>query len=92
MLLALLQVTPPPGSSDSGATKVVTTPQRMLDVVQGRLQQLQQPASTEAQQQQQLLPSGEALQQALLELQEDITEYDVHVYSRMTKRDMYGRF
>lgn len=87
-----LQVTRAPGSSDSGATKVVTTPQRMLDVVQWRLQQLQQPASTEAQQQQQLLPSGEALQQALLELQEDITEYDVHVYSRMTKRDMYGRF
>jgi predicted membrane metal-binding protein len=95
--LCILQVSPAAGGSEAGPIKVVTTPQRMLAVVQWRLQQLQQQPQqqqegTLLEQQQQQLPSGEALQQALLELQEDITEYDVHVYSKMTKRDMYGRF
>jgi hypothetical protein len=90
---AAMQVTPAPGSSGSGPIKVVTTPQRMLAVVQWRLQQLESTAAQQQQnQQQQQLPSGEDLQQVLLELQEDIEEYDVHVYSKMTKRDMYGRF
>jgi hypothetical protein len=96
--LCILQVSPAAGGSEPGPIKVVTTPQRMLAVVEWRLQQLQQQPQQQQegtlveQQQQQQLPSGELLQQALLELQEDITEYDVHVYSKMTKRDMYGRF
>jgi membrane protein involved in colicin uptake len=94
-LRRMLQVSNVSGSSEAGPINVVTTPQRMLAVVQWRLQQQQQQQEgtlLQQQQQQRQLPSGEVLQQVLHELQEDITEYDIHVYSKMTKRDMYGRF
>lgn len=66
----------------AGPTKLVTTPQRLLAMVDHHMHQAQQ----------QQLPSGEVVQQVLLELQEDIKEYDTHVYSKLSKRDMYGRF
>lgn len=68
--------------------RVVTTPQRVLQVICHKLQQLEE---GQQQPQQHCLPSGEPLQQVLLELQEDVEEYNKHVYSRLTLRDLYGR-
>lgn len=54
-------------------------------------QPMSQPSTSQQQQQQQqqpgLLPSGESVAQVLQELQEDIQEYDRHVYSRLSQRD-----
>lgn len=63
--------------------RVVTSPPRLLAAVAARLRGLEH---TEPE----MLPSGESSQQALLELQEDIVEYDTHVYSRLSQRDLAG--
>lgn len=39
---------------------------------------------------QQRLPSGEACSVVLMQLREDIEEYDLHVYSRMSQRQRHG--
>jgi phage gp29-like protein len=54
------------------------------------MQQLQEHPQGQSSEQLHKLPSGEDTLQALLELQEDIAEYDTHVYSRMLQRDLQG--
>jgi uncharacterized protein YaaN involved in tellurite resistance len=66
---------------------VLTSPPRLLEAVAARLVEANQAVQ---QSQQEALPSGESVVQALMELQEDIQEYDQHVYSRMPQRDMQG--
>lgn len=72
------------GSSQSngGATaKVLTSPARLLAAVAARVSEAAAAGEDE------VLPSGESLRQALVELKEDIAEYDQHVYSRLDGRD-----
>jgi phage gp29-like protein len=54
------------------------------------MQQLQEDKHGQGGEQLHKLPSGEDTLQALLELQDDIAEYDTHVYSRMSQRDLQG--
>lgn len=70
------------GSSQSkGATaRVLTSPARLLAAVAARVEEA-------AAGEDEVLPSGEGLRQALQELREDIAEYDQHVYSRLQGRD-----
>lgn len=67
--------------------RVLTNPQRLQAAVAARMQEADQEAQGG---QQEVLPSGESLVQALLELHEDTDEYDQHVYSRLSQRDMRG--
>jgi hypothetical protein len=73
--------------SSSATARVLTSPPRLLAAVAARLIDADQAAQ---QSQQEVLPSGESVVQALIELQEDIQDYDQHVYSRMSQRDMQG--
>jgi hypothetical protein len=73
--------------SSSATARVLTSPPRLLAAVAARLIDADQAAQ---QSQQEVLPSGESVVQALIELQEDIKDYDQHVYSRMSQRDMQG--
>lgn len=73
--------------SSSATARVLTSPSRLLAAVAARLLEANQAAQ---QSQQEVLPSGESVVQALTDLQEDIQEYDRHVYSRMSQRDMQG--
>lgn len=74
-------------ASSSAAARVVTSPQRLVAAVRQRQQQLQQqPGQHDAR-----LASGEALADVLEQLAEDVHEYDVHVYSRMSRRDRMRR-
>lgn len=93
----VVQVSATGSSSQSSAggpvARVLTNPQRLLTAVAARQQHLQ--AATAApeqqhQQQQVVLPSGEQALRALQELQEDIHEYDTHVYRKMSQRDLHG--
>lgn len=79
--------------------RIVTSPQRLLDVIRLRQQQQQQQLQGAVQAGQvavihveEQLPSGETLHQVLSELSEDVKEFDQHVYSRMSRRDLRGRF
>lgn len=88
---ALLQVSAT-GSASSSQTsaataRVLTNPKRLLAAVAARIQEADQEFQRN---QQAVLPSGESVVQALLELQEDIQEYDQHVFSRLSQRDMRG--
>lgn len=58
---------------------MLTSPARLLAAVAARV--------AEAAGEDEVLPSGEGLRQALQELREDIAEYDQHVYSRLQGRD-----
>jgi hypothetical protein len=83
----------------------MTTPHRLLAVIQQQQQQQQQqsqhlapgsplapgrPAAAAAEADV-LLPSGERRQLVLQQLQEDVTEYDQHVHRKMTSRDFLDR-
>jgi hypothetical protein len=69
------------GQSTSGATaRVLTSPARLLAAVAARV-------AAAGEEDEKVLPSGESLRQALVELEEDIADYDQHVYSRMAGRD-----
>lgn len=78
--------------------RIVTSPRRLLDVIRWRQQQQEQQlqgvvqaGQSEVVYQEQRLPSGEMLQQVLAELAQDVEEFDKHVYSRMSQRDLHGR-
>jgi hypothetical protein len=98
-------------SSCSGAkARVLTKPQRLLEAIAVRLQQLRaceapsRGSHTDAdagagagagaggagEGARALLPSGERVEQALLQLREDVQEYNTHVYSRRSQRELYG--
>jgi hypothetical protein len=82
------------GSTLTGSStkaRVVTAPRRLQEAIAAKLRDLgHQPDAAPADAAgaaQQRLPSGEGTVQALLQLQEDVHEYDVHVYRRMPQRD-----
>lgn len=82
-----------------GPMRLTTSPQRLLDVIRWRQRQQEQQLQTAVQAGQgavryheQQLPSGEILQQVLVEVAEDVEEFDKRVFSRLSKRDVYGMF
>lgn len=77
-------------SPSVAAARVLTSPKRLQAAVTARMQQLQEDKHGQGGEQLHKLPSGEDTLQALLELQDDIAEYDTHVYSRMSQRDLQG--
>ncbi len=67
--------------------RVCTTPQGLLEVIAAERQRL---AGDGGGGQQPVLETGESVAQVLSELEEDVGEYNTHVYSRLSPLERFG--